>query len=145
MWVDASLTWGIGLIVAKRWAAWHLLTGWDGEDRDIGWAESVALEIAILWLVRQGLSDCKVTIRGDNTGVIGAFNKGCSRNASRNATIRRMASYLIPFNITVIPVYVASSENRADLVSCGTPGSHNLRLGCPLELPPELDSFLSRV
>ena len=65
-------------MVGEHWAAWHLLANWDREDRDISWAESVALELAVLWMVQQGLSDCDVTVRGDNTGVIGAFSKGRS-------------------------------------------------------------------
>ena len=78
IWVDASLSWGISLVVGEHWAAWHLLENWDREDRDIGLAESVALELAILWMVQQGLSDCDVTFRGDDTRVMGAFNKGHS-------------------------------------------------------------------
>jgi len=45
-----SLSWGISLVVGEHWAAWHLLENWDREDRDIGLAESVALELAILWM-----------------------------------------------------------------------------------------------
>jgi len=70
------------MVVGEHWAAWHLLPGWDCDDRDIGWAESVALKLAILWLVGQGFSNCDIIIRGDNTGVIDAFNKGHSQNAS---------------------------------------------------------------
>ena len=142
IWVDVSSSWGIGLVVEKSWSTWRLLPGWDQEDRDIGWAESVALELAVIWLVEQGFADCDVTVRGDNTGVIGAFNKGHSRNALRNATVCRIASCLVPFNISVVPVYVASSENRADPVSRGVLGPQHLRLGSAFELPSELLPFL---
>jgi len=145
VWVDASTSWGIGVIFGGRWAAWRLILGWKACGRDIGWAESVALELAVLWMVGQHFLDCDITVRGDNTGVIGAFKKGRSRNALWNATIRRMASCLVPFNISVVPVYVASSENRADSVSRGILGPQQLRLGCAFELPPELNSFLLHV
>jgi len=145
IWVNASSSWGIGLVIKNFWSAWRLLLGWDHEDRDIGWAESVALELAVLWLVRQGFSNCNVIVRGNNTGVIGAFNKGCSWNASWNATIFRMASCLVPFNISVVPVYVASSENRADPVSHGILGPQHLHLGSTFKLPLELSLFLSCV
>jgi len=112
--VDASSSWGISLVVGKCWSAWCLLAGWHSADRDIGWAESIALELAVMWLIKQSFSNCNVTIRGDNTGMIGAFNKGRSQNTSHNDTIHRMATCLVPFNISISPVYVASSENRAD-------------------------------
>ena len=117
IWVNASSSWGIGLVVGKRWSAWHLLPGWNLNDRDIGWAESVALKLAVLWLVEQKYSDCEITVRGDKTGVIGAFNKACSHNTSQNAMIHRIASCLIPFNTSIVLVYVTSLENRADSVS----------------------------
>ena len=76
IWVDASSSWGIGLCIGERWAAWRLLDGWRQGDRDIGWAESVALELAIMWLIQHQFADCEVMVRGDNIGVIRAFNKG---------------------------------------------------------------------
>src|SRR5882724_12013621 len=113
VWVDMSSSWGIGIVIGKHWATWHLREGWKTGDRDIGWAESVALELVVLWLVTQDFADCEVAIKGDNTGVIGPFNKGCSRNVSRNAAIQRMVASLVPLNITVLPVYVASVVNSA--------------------------------
>jgi len=35
IWVDASSSWGIGIVVGKHWSAWCLLSGWDDADRDI--------------------------------------------------------------------------------------------------------------
>ena len=55
--------------------------------RDIGWADSIALELAILWAVHAGFHDVALTIRGDNTSIIGAYTKGHSRNTSHNDTI----------------------------------------------------------
>jgi len=144
IWVNASSSWGIGLVVKEYWSAWHLLLGWDHDDRDISWAKSVALKLAILWLVRNRFSDCNVMVRGDNMGFIGEFNKGRLWNASHNATIRRMASCLVPFNILLVPVYV-SSENRADSVSCSILGPHHLCLGFAFKLPSELSPFLPHV
>jgi len=51
---------------------------------------------------------------------------------SHNATIQRMVSSLVPPNITVLPLYVASAVNRADLVSHGTLGPQEFHLGCSL-------------
>ena len=105
----------------------------------------MALELAVLWLVMQDFADCEVAIKGDNTGVIGAFNKGHSHNVSRNAAIRRMAAPLVPLNITVLPVYVASVVNSADPVSHSTLGPQEFCLGCYLDLPLELSQYISYV
>ena len=43
--------WGIGMIIADHWAAWKLVTGWNSLSRDIGWAESIALELAVIMIV----------------------------------------------------------------------------------------------
>jgi len=59
---------------------WKLVPGWKFNGRDIGWAESIALELAVLMLVDHGFKDCLITIWGDNTGIIGKFNKGRSLN-----------------------------------------------------------------
>jgi hypothetical protein len=145
VWVDASTSWGVGLVIGGRWAACRLVDGWKHHDRDIGWAEAVALELAVKWLCSAGFSDAEIIIHGDNTGVMGAFDKGRSRNVSRNDTIRRIASYVIPANILIKPIYVASEMNIADPISCGILGLQSLRLECNFELPPELQPFLSHV
>ena len=105
----------------------------------------MALELAVLWLVTQDFADCEVAIKGDNTGVISAFNKGCSCNVSCNATIRRMVASLVPLNITVLPVYAASVANRTDPVSRGTLGPQEFCLGFSFKLPLELSQYVSYV
>jgi len=77
IWANTSTSWGVGLVVGDHWAAWKLKDGWRADGRDIGWAESVALELAALWMVHTGFHDAVVTVRGDNMGVIGAYTKGC--------------------------------------------------------------------
>jgi len=44
IWVDASTTWGIGIVIGDHWAAWQLSVSWKKDDRDIGWAEAIALD-----------------------------------------------------------------------------------------------------
>jgi len=57
IWLDASTSWGIGLYVAGHWAMWHLAVGWSSHKRDIGWAETVAMELSVLWLTQCGFHD----------------------------------------------------------------------------------------
>ena len=51
IWVDTSTDWGIGMVIADHWAAWKLIADWNSHGRDIGWAESIALELAVLMIV----------------------------------------------------------------------------------------------
>jgi len=76
VWVNASMSWGIGLVVTGCWAAWWLLDGWKEAGHDIGWVEMVALELALLWMVSTGIQDAKVIVHGDNTGMQGVLKKG---------------------------------------------------------------------
>ena len=57
IWVDTSTSWGIGLCVGEDWAAWKLLSGWDGVNRDICWVESIATELVVVWLTESGWHD----------------------------------------------------------------------------------------
>ena len=122
-----------------------LAPGWKSEGRDIGWAKSIALELAVLLLVNLNFRDCSIVIRGDNTGVIGAYDKGRSRNVPRNESICRITSYIVPNNIMIVPTYVASASNRADPISRGILGPSHLRAVSPPALPPELIPFLQNV
>jgi len=80
LWVNASTSWRIGIIFSSIWYAWALTPGWKADGRDIGWAESVSLELAVLILVDHNFQDCSVIIHSDNTGVIDTYNKGRSCN-----------------------------------------------------------------
>jgi len=72
IWVDASTSWGIGITFGNTWYAWALSPEWKSDGRDIGWAESITLEMAIYILIDHKFSDCSVIIHGNNTSVIGA-------------------------------------------------------------------------
>jgi len=50
------------VVIGNQWAAWKLIPGWDSAGRDIGWAESIALELAILMLLDIGFTNCQTTI-----------------------------------------------------------------------------------
>jgi len=51
IWVDASTDWGIGVIKGQLWVAWILKPGWKADGQDIGWAKSITLELAVIWLM----------------------------------------------------------------------------------------------
>ena len=73
--------------MAKSWAAWRLAPSWKAEGRDIGCAEAIALELAVLWVMSSDILDVHVVVHSDNTSVIGAFNKGRSCSTPCNDCI----------------------------------------------------------
>jgi hypothetical protein len=131
MWVDASTSFGIGIVVQHKWAAWALLPGWKAGGCDIGWAKAIALKLAVLWVCSAGHVDAEIVIRGDNKSVIDSFMKGHSHNEQRTHSICRIASCIVPCNLTIVLLYVPSATNRADPFSRGVLGPNALRLPCP--------------
>lgn len=144
-WVDASTSFGIGIILQGEWCNFQLLPGWKTRGRDIGWAEMVAVELGILWLVAQGVSDVNVILQSDNTGVIGSLELGRSRSVAQNMVIRRISGLLTTHSISITSRYVASSNNLADLPSRGKEPPDRKHSNDPLTLPLELIPFVKRV
>ena len=140
--VDASTSWGIGLLADSHWAAWCLLPNWATCGRDIGWAEGVALELAVYWLVAAGFHDADVTIRSDNSGVVGAFWKGRLRNLERNESIGCITVALSCANLSLSPIFVLSIENLADPLSHGCLRPNSSHIPQVIHIPPCLDGFL---
>ena len=110
---------GLGLIVNSHWAAWELMHGWYSDGQDIGWAEAVALELAVLWLIHANHHDASVVIKCDNSSVIAAFHKGRSQNTHQNACLFRISTALAVSNLHIRPTYVVSDQNKVDPVSHG--------------------------
>ena len=145
IWVDASSDWGIGLVARDARAAWRWsqdISRWKRDGRDIGWAEMVAMELAARFLEQEGARDEEVILRGDNMGVIGALEKGRSRNFQVNDSIRRTEVICMASNILLRPRYVNTKTNRADPVSRGIPDARLRRINIRFTLPPELSPFL---
>ena len=130
VWVDASTSVGIDILVDSHWAAWLLVNWWDSEGQNIGWVEAVAIELAVMWLTHSGFHNACLKIKCNNTSVISSFWKGHSRNPARNDCILRPSSSLATANLTIKPSYVQSTLNKADDLSRGILGTHDSRL-CP--------------
>lgn len=142
LWVDVSSKWGLGVILNDHWAAWRLRPGWRTEGRDIGWAKTVALELAFRLLESKGIRDVDVIVRSDNQGSIGAYLKGRGQNFHSNLSIRRMGEIGAACNVQLVPSYVPPAENLADPISRGILGSPFRRIPWEIQLPLELEQFL---
>ena len=103
------------------------------------------MELALLWVIAAGFHDVKVIIHGDNTGVLGALNKGRSWNTARNLSICWMVWTMVPDYVMVEPIYVTSETNLADACSHGKLGSADMRLPVLFTVPMALTLFIHNI
>jgi hypothetical protein len=140
--MDASTSWGIGLCIDGKWAAWRSIPGWKSDERDIGWLEMVAVELALHVIISSGLRNVHLIFRSDNSGVVGAFKNGSSRNAPQNSILRHIIHLLHDHDLWVSTIWIPSKENPADGPSRGIfPSSDKLISPLP-KLPHHLFLFL---
>jgi hypothetical protein len=140
--VDASKKWGIGLRVGDAYMAWKWKEGALGSGgRDIGGAESIAIEFVFRYLQAIGIRDELVLVRADNKGSNAAHDKGRGRNMWSNAAIQRGWEIGHDAGLELDIQYIASADNPADQVSRGDfTGLHKLE--CAFPIPIELHPFL---
>jgi len=143
--VDASTSWGIGIILGDEWAAFRLSATWKVDGRDICWLETVAIELLVYLLEARDFHDIRLLIHSDNKGTIGALEKGRSRNHHINSSIRRTYAVLLPLFITPELEYVTSIANPADPISRGEPGALGKQIFPSFQLPDELQPCFSYV
>jgi hypothetical protein len=143
--VDASTSWGIGIIIDGHWAAFKLADNWKSPGQDICWLETVAMEILVYFLEQLNFSNVQLRIHSDNQGAIGALSKGRSPNRAINLAVRRTFAILYPLFITPELVFVESENNPADALSRGRLGATDKRLIQSFTLPDDLVHVLFNV
>jgi len=141
--VDASSSWGIGVVLDNEWDFWALRPGWDKDGRNIGWAEMVAIELGLRLAIHKGYTDVHFIIKSDNQGVIHAIEGGKSRSPEQNLVLQRITALLSNYKLWVSSLYVPSSENLADPPSRGIPVHNRVRFTSTFTLPSTLQPFLS--
>jgi hypothetical protein len=87
-WVDASSSWGIGIVFDGLWDFWKLRPDWDKDGRNIGWAEMVAIELGLRLAIHCGHLDVHFVVKSDNQGVIFAIEGGKSRSPEQNLVLQ---------------------------------------------------------
>ena len=140
LYVDASTSWGIGIIINGEWAAFQLSPSWKIEGRDICWLETVAIELLTYFLESRGLRDIHLLVHSDNQGTIGALDKGRSGNIHVNLAVRRTHLTLMAISAIIKPIYIESHANPADPISRGEPGPVGKQIFPSFKLPDELSS-----
>jgi hypothetical protein len=136
--VDASTSWGIGIIIGELWYAFPLKDDWKVEGVDICWLEAVALEFLIYFLVQMGFSDAHLLIHSDNKGAIGAHLKGRSGNIAINLCVRRSCATAADHRIVPNIVYIESKLNPSDPISRGILGDPPFMLTRQFDIPHDL-------
>ncbi|QRV85681.1 Reverse transcriptase domain protein [Ceratobasidium sp. AG-Ba] len=127
---DASSSFGLGIILNNQWRAWRLLQGWDKDRRNIGWAEALAVELAISWIAAQGCQGALCTIHCDNQGVVFAWKAGRSRNPPQNDAIMRALAVCVEHDLWIDLKYVNTANNPANRPSCGLRPLGDLTQAC---------------
>ncbi|CUA69255.1 ABC transporter B family member 6 [Rhizoctonia solani] len=140
--MDASTSFGIGVVCGQEFGMWQLAKGWSGSGRDIGWAEMVAVEIALDLAIHSGISNATIQFWSDNQGVIGALNAGRSRNDQQNIVLRRVYEKQLVHNIRLRISYVNTVNNIADGPSRGIPPPNSTPFKGPVTLDQDLQTFL---
>jgi len=142
--VDASTSWGIGIVIDGQWIGFQLAPCWKVPSRDITWLETIAVEILAYFLDSLNVNNRNVLIHSNNQGTIGAMDKGRSPNVHINLSVRW--TYATLSAILAVPtfVYIPSADNPADPISHGETGPPSSRLHTAFMLPPELqDIFIN--
>ena len=145
IYMDASSSWGIGLVVGSLWRAWQLRPGWQADGHNIGWAESIALEFAVMEAAACGLQNVWVLIHSNNKGSIGQYIHGQSHNPFINESIDCTSSITRDANFDILLEYVKSSKNCADAASHGVLLDNIFHLPHIFHIPEALKCFVQDV
>jgi hypothetical protein len=112
VYVDASTGWGIGLVIDGKWLAWQFKDDWQMDGREIGWAEMVAVELAIRTLITGKFSHCHMVVRSDNQGVVGALKAGRSRGTQQNMILREIVKLIQDHDLWISTTWISTLENH---------------------------------
>jgi hypothetical protein len=140
--IDASTSWGIGFIMDGKWLAWELIPGWKTDDRDIGWAEMVAVELGLRAVIAAGIRSSHIIFRSDNTGVVGAMQVSMSRNHQKNGILRRIIFLCQEHDIWITTNWVPTLDNPADDPSRALFPPTSQLFAFPPNIPYHLKNFV---
>ena len=141
--VDASTSWGIGIVINGRWLAFEFKEGWRNAGREIGWAEMVAIELVARTLVTANLRDTHVIVHSDNQGVVSALKAGYSRGIQQNHILREIVRIMQVYGLWLTVEWIPSADNPADDPSRGRFPSRSLLYPSPPKIPPHLVSLVN--
>jgi hypothetical protein len=116
-WVDASTSWGIGVVFEDAWQLWRFRPGWQAEGHNIGWAEMLAIKLGLCTVIAAGFWDTHFKVKLDNTGVIGSLASGKAYNLAHNRVLQQIVALMWAHGMWITSKYIASADNITDNLS----------------------------
>lgn len=147
-WVgDASTSYGIGVLVGKKWTQFKVTRAWKEADEDhkhINFLETVAITVGLLMILhltnRPGRS---LVVWRDNTTAQAAVTNRRSKKKAVNEEWKRIQHLLIDSQLDIVAKRVTSSDNTADQLSRGLIGDCRECDRVPIVLPDSLANYFS--
>ncbi|POW21396.1 hypothetical protein PSHT_02443 [Puccinia striiformis] len=149
-WVgDASTSFGIGVMIGRRWAQFQLKNNWSqyqDQEGGIAWLETVAIRLGLSMLESLGIKKGKTFIVWtDNTTTEGVIRKRKSKDKSVNEEWKLIQDTLVRLQADIESRRVTSAKNPADGLSRGIRDGHEWRHVVPVEVPFDLQRHLFQV
>ncbi|CAE6458217.1 unnamed protein product [Rhizoctonia solani] len=116
-WVDASYT-HIGIVIGRQYKTFALKEGWMIKTRDINWAETAAVELAVQ-IASQRRWQGIIKIKSDCQAAVLAMFGGKVRVPLIMESARRKDDVLKTSNFTIEVAKVSSKDNIAHQFSAG--------------------------
>lgn len=126
-WVgDASTSYGLGILIGKRWTQFRMTPAWkeaDDDHRHINYLETVAIRIGLLMVLQLDNSPARtLVVWTDNTTAQAAVTNRRSKNKAVNNEWKCIQSLLIESQLDIHAKRVTSEDNIADKLSRGLRG-----------------------
>lgn len=146
-WVgDASTSFGIAVLVGRRWSQFELREGWESQGRSkrgIAWLETVAIRVGLMMLQALNIKPGQnLVVWTDNTTCENALNKRKSRDQSVNDEWKLIQQLLIATRLDITAQRVTSEDNVADALSRGILTGHKEEDRVRFVLPDDLEDIL---
>jgi hypothetical protein len=146
-WVgDASTSFGVGVIIGKKWAQLKIVKQRNGNlpKRNIAWLETVAVRVGLMMLesLNQLRKGSNIIVWTDNTTTESVIGKRKSADIHVNNEWKTIQDFLLEEEIDLTGKRVKSHDNIADGLSRGLRGNLNDRDRVWFDIPTNWDPYL---
>jgi hypothetical protein len=145
-WVgDNSTSFGIGILIGKRWAQFKLHKTGSNTMR-ISYLETVAIRLGLLMILKvRNQRGNTLILWTDNTTTKNGINNKKSRDQLANAEWMKIQSILVKEGIELRANRVTSKDNKADALSRGIWSGQNVKHQLVVKVPEDLEGILGQV